>query len=124
MIATALAACLALAPPATSSATFWFDVNEFGVTELNLTLENFEAVAFEVYVEVGPVSRDTELWFDAHAAKHGFTVLTSWEGRSQLSSDEEKTDLRPFFDKFKSAHSPKLGSDVAVRIIQKPGGAA
>lgn len=56
-------------------------------------------------------------WFDGLATAHGFNVLASWEGWEQLPFDEEKTDLEPYFSRFQS---PKIRTDIAARVIQKP----
>ncbi len=59
-------------------------------------------------------------WFDEIATAAGFDVVTSWEGWEQLPFDEEKTDLQPYYSKFQC---PKMRTDIAARVIQKPGGA-
>ncbi len=59
-------------------------------------------------------------WFDALAAKHGLQIVESNSGHMQLAwngkDKEEKADLQPYLDRFRS---PKLGADVAWRVLRK-----
>jgi hypothetical protein len=56
-------------------------------------------------------------WFDAYVTKHGLTVLESNSGKMQLPYHEEKGDLEPYKTRLK--RDPKLGANVAWRIVQK-----
>lgn len=56
-------------------------------------------------------------WFDKHASDAGLEVLESYEGHLQMPTDEEKKDLGKFFGIFNC--TPKLGSDVAIRVARK-----
>lgn len=55
-------------------------------------------------------------WFDELAEIHNIHIIKSDERRMRLPLEEEKSALKPYFDKF---DSPKLTANVAYRIGQK-----
>jgi hypothetical protein len=62
-------------------------------------------------------SRFTD-WFDGLVEAAGLEVVKSGAGVETLPSHEEKSDLEPYYTKFKT--DPKLRADVAYRILRKP----
>lgn len=56
-------------------------------------------------------------WFDQMVAAAGLQVLVASTANELLPMHEEKRDLQPYYDKF---GDPKLRSNIAYRIVQKP----
>lgn len=66
-------------------------------------------------------------WFDRMAAANALTILAEKRGVMGMPGDEQKISLGRFFEKFwnpdlKKYWYPKLDSDIAFRLAQKPGG--
>ncbi|WDI40476.1 hypothetical protein [Bremerella sp. P1] len=55
-------------------------------------------------------------WFDELATRHDWAIVAADQGMQNLPFEEEKTDLRPYIDKF---DPPKIRADVAYRIARK-----
>ena len=55
-------------------------------------------------------------WFDKMCATHGLNPLETINGRHQMPSEEEKSDLGEYLKKF---HEPKLRASVAFRVARK-----
>ncbi len=60
-------------------------------------------------------------WFDNMMAQNHIEVVYKYEGNIQMPSEEEKTNLGVFWQKFGATGigNPKLGADVAIRIGKK-----
>ena len=59
-------------------------------------------------------------WFDSLIAKYKWKVLVSGEENLNIDDySEEKTDLEPYYSKFKKERKPKLEANIAYRVCQK-----
>ncbi len=56
-------------------------------------------------------------WFDGMVGAAGLEVRVSAATNETLPLHEDKSDLQPYFNKFSS---PKIKSDIAYRVVQKP----
>jgi len=57
-------------------------------------------------------------WFDCMAESTGLIIIDQNHGEIYPTTDEQKSDLQPYIDKFD--RDPKLKSRIAYRIAQKP----